>query len=105
MHLLLNAPACILIEALLTHDYQALTRSDCSVDASPYFRKLPGFSPFRHPDPELDMDEIRKRFTQVEQKGINVKACIAELVGSFIFILLGSLVATYTGYYHEQAGE
>ena len=51
------------------------------------------------------MDEIRKRFTQVEQKGINVKACIAELVGSFIFILLGSLVATYTGYYHEQAGE
>lgn len=45
------------------------------------------------------MDEIRKRFDQLEHKGISVKACIAELIGTATFVLLGCSVAIFTGHY------
>ena len=50
------------------------------------------------------MDEIRRRFSQIEQKGISVKASLSEMVGTATFVLLGCLVTTYMGFFHGKAG-
>lgn len=51
------------------------------------------------------MDEIRKRFTQLEHKGISVKAAFAEMVGVATFVLIGTMVAVHVGYFHPDAGK
>jgi tetrahydromethanopterin S-methyltransferase subunit C len=50
------------------------------------------------------MDEIRKRFHQLEHKGISVKACVAELIGTGTFVLIGLLVAAYVGNFQPAKG-
>ena len=42
------------------------------------------------------MDEIRKRFNQVQDMGISVKSMIMEMIGTGLFVLIGLLVAVYS---------
>ena len=53
------------------------------------------------PSTQGAMDEIRKRFDQLEHKGISVKACIAEMFGTAFFVLIGCMVAIFTGHFQE----
>jgi hypothetical protein len=48
------------------------------------------------------MDEIRKRFSQLENKGISVKACISEMLGVAVIVLLGCIPALYMA--HADVG-
>jgi tetrahydromethanopterin S-methyltransferase subunit C len=50
------------------------------------------------------MDEIRKRFDQLEHKGISVKACLAEMIGTGTFVLIGLMVAAYVGNFQPEKG-
>lgn len=42
------------------------------------------------------MDEIRKRFNQVQDMGVSVKAMLMEMIGTGLFVLIGLLVAVYS---------
>lgn len=42
------------------------------------------------------MDEIKKRFQQLRDRGVSVKAALAEMLGTAGFVLIGLLTVVYT---------
>lgn len=41
------------------------------------------------------MDEIRKRFQQLQDRGVSIKAALAEMLGTAGFVLIGLLTVVY----------
>jgi hypothetical protein len=42
------------------------------------------------------MEEIRKRFRQVQDMGVSVRDMVMEMIGICLFVLIGLLVAVYS---------